>query len=74
MTNLLRRLFALKFDTPVFKRLYDNDSASINWDCQGCNVYTNGDAIEIRNRYADPTLYNFSIQTDLLKHQHVRQE
>ena len=57
-----------------FQVLIRNLTASFYWNCEGCRVNDKGDAIEIENRFVDPTLFKVSIQIDLVQHQHVRQE
>ena len=55
--------------------LTNNNLASFNWHCEGCTVNARGDAVEIKNRYlSEPTLYNVSVDLNLSKNQHVRQE
>ena len=63
---------ACEFQGLYFNVTSERYSASLVWDCKGCSINNDGESVEINNRYVEPTLYNISIEINLIESQHVR--
>ena len=48
------------------------DTATLRWDCQDCQAVRNGDSIEIKNQFYDPSLFVTSVELYLKSDQDVR--
>ena len=58
---------------PVLEnQIYNQGNPELHWQCDGCSIVAEDDAIIVENRFSEPDYFQLFTEIDLLESQNVR--